>query len=205
LARSYVHFERSEKPLAQTVRRVVALPGAPREPRKRGFRGPWLAVLIIAVTAVAAVALAWSLRPRPVTAPQARQYLNLSACLLTGPSGVVPGTPAAAAWAAMESASLATRVMVDYLPDTGPADVTPMLNTLIQRQCGMIITTGAAASQVIEAAKANPRQQFMLVSAAGSTATGSTAMAAPANTAVVSATAAAARIGQAIRALAAQA
>jgi hypothetical protein len=41
--------------------------------------------------------------------------------------------------------------MVSYLPATGPADVTPMLNTLIQRQCGVIFATSTAASGVIAA------------------------------------------------------
>jgi hypothetical protein len=159
----------------------------------------WLG--LAALVAAAAGAGAWLWWPKPPPAPPARQYLNVSACLLTDPRGVIPGTPAAPVWAAMENASLATRaVMVSYLSATGPSDVTPMLSTLIQRQCGVIVTTGATASQVIEAARANPHQRFLLVTAAGS------AMpAVPANATVVSPAAAAARIKQAIHALAAPA
>jgi hypothetical protein len=155
--------------------------------------------ILMTLAAVAAGVAVWLLWPRPAPAPEARQYLNVSACLLTDPRGVVPGTPAAPVWAAMESASTATHVMVSYLPDTGPADVTPMLSTLIQRQCGVIITTGADASQVISAAMADPRQHFLLVTAVGATA------AAPANATIVSPAAAAGRIAQTIHALAAQA
>jgi hypothetical protein len=156
--------------------------------------------ILMALAAVAAGVAVWLLWPRPAPAPQARQYLNVSACLLTDQRGVVPGTPAAPVWAAMESAGTATHVMVSYLPDTGPADVTPMLGTLIQRQCGVIITTAADASQVISAAKADPQQHFLLVTAAGAAGT-----AAPANATIVSPAAAAGRIDQTIHALADQA
>jgi hypothetical protein len=63
----------------------------------------------------------------------------------------------------------------------------------------MIIATAAASGEVIEAAKADPYQHFLLVTAAV------TAAAAPGNTVIVSPSAAPARIGQAIHALAAQA
>ena len=155
--------------------------------------------LAAAAAALLAIAgfTAWILWPRPVAAPHALQYLNVSACLLTDPQGVAPGTPAAPVWAAMQSASLATHVMVSYLPAAAPADVKPMLNTLIQRQCGVIVATGTATAGVVEAGKANPHQLFLLVSAPGSAAPAATP-----NTTVVSTAAAPQRIDQAIRALA---
>jgi hypothetical protein len=156
-----------------------------------------LAVVLLAAAVVAAVVL---LRPSASPTPRARQYLDASACLLTDPDGVVPGTGAAPVWAAMESASLATHVMVAYLPDTGPDDVTPMLNTLVERRCGVIITTGAPASAVIATAKANPDRQFLLVLPAGAF-----APRIPPNAIAVSSASAAARVGQAIRTLAEQA
>jgi len=155
---------------------------------------------LFAVVFVIAIATAgWVLWPRHLPAPQARQYLDVSACLLTDPSGIVPGTPGAPVWTAMQTASQATRVMVSYLPDTGPSDAAPMLNTLVERHCALIIATTAAADQVIDAAKANPHQRFLLVTAAAAVA------AAPRNTAVISPSAAPAHIEQAIDALAAQA
>jgi hypothetical protein len=147
---------------------------------------------------VAAAVLAWTLWPRPAAAPQARRYLNVTACLLTGPRGVTPGAPAAPVWATMQSASLATHVMVSYLPYTRAADTTILLNTLIQRQCGVIVTTGATPPQVIKAAESNPQQRFVLVTA------GSAVTAAPSNVTVASASNMA-PIRQAIRALAAAA
>jgi hypothetical protein len=154
----------------------------------------WLAA---GASMVAAVAV-WALWPAPAPAPHARVYLNASACLLTGPGGIAPGTPAAPVWAAMESASLATHVMVSYLPDTGPADVPVMLNTLVERQCGVIVTTGAAAGPVTQAAQANPHERFLLVAAP------STAISAvTSNVVVIAPSSAPGRIDQALHALAA--
>jgi basic membrane lipoprotein Med (substrate-binding protein (PBP1-ABC) superfamily) len=161
--------------------------------RRRAKR--WLA----AAGVIAAGVVTWVVWPQPSSVPHARQYLNVSACLLTDPSGIVAGSPGASAWAAMEAASLATRVMVSYLPDTGTSDVAPMLNTLVERQCGVIIATDSASSQVIEVAKANPHEHFLLITGAG------TVAAAPSNAVVVSPSAASRRIDQAIHALATQA
>jgi hypothetical protein len=138
-------------------------------PHSQAGRWPrWLLAAGAAALLAIAGFTAWLLWPRPAAAPQARQYLNVSACLLTDPKGVGPGTPAAPVWAAMQSASLATHVMITYLPATRPSDVKPMLNTLIQRQCGVIIATGPATAGVIEAGRANPHQHFLLVTAPGS-------------------------------------
>ena len=158
----------------------------------------WLAVGIAAI--LAAGFAAWTLRPRPAAAPQARQYLNATACLLTGQAGIAAGTPAAREWASMQAASLATHVMVSYLPDTGPADVPVMLNTLIQRQCGVIITADAAPAQVLNAAQAHPHQHFLLV-----TALSADVSRVPRNAVVVSPAGAPRQINQAIRALVAAA
>jgi hypothetical protein len=157
----------------------------------------WLAA---GATLIAAAVVAWSVWPSPAPAPQARRYLDASACLLTGPSGIASGTPAAPVWGAMQSASLATHVMVSYLSDTGAADVGPMLNTLVERQCGVIVATSDASAGVVAAGKANPHQQFLLVAASGApSATGTS------NTTVVSQADASGRIDQVIRTLAANA
>ncbi len=161
---------------------------------KSGHLGGWLAASAFVV--VAGTAVTWALWPsNPVTAPHARHYLNATACLLTDSRGIAPGTPGAPAWAAMQNASLATHVMVSYLPDTGPGNATIMINTLVQRHCGVIITTGTAARPVLAAARANPHQRFLLVA-------GHAAGAAMPNAAVVPAADAPQRIDQAIHTLA---
>jgi hypothetical protein len=132
--------------------------------------------------------------------PQARHYLNATACLLTDSKGIMLGAPGAPAWKAMQSASLATHVMVSYLPDTGPGAASVMLSTLMERKCGVIITAGAPATAVVRAAKSDRHQEFVLVAAPGA----ANQAGAP-NLAVVSPARAPGRIDQAIRALAAQA
>ena len=170
---------------------------AQEESDRREARPIWrwavLVVLVLVLAAGIAVPLLTQHRPQ-----QARQYLDVSACLLTDTSGVVPGTPAAPVWTAMQSTSLSTGVMVSYLSDTGPSDALAMLSTLAQRKCGLIITTPAAAGPAEKAARVFPHQQFLIV-AAGS------ASAFPANAVLVPPANAPARIAQAIRALSAQA
>lgn len=157
-----------------------------------------------AVVAGAAVFItAWLLWPRPatVTAPWARQYLDVSACLLTGSSGVSPGTPAARTWHAMQSASQSSHVMVSYLPGAGSAAVPALLNTLVERKCGVIVVVDASSNQVASAAQANPGRSFILVTS--STVAGPAAV--PANAVVVSAADASGPINQEVTALAATA
>lgn len=154
---------------------------------------------LTAAACAATVLVGWALWPRPAAVPQARQYLDSSACLLTDTRGVVPGSAGAPVWASLEQASLATHVMVSYLSAVGPANVPVLLNTLVQRRCGVIITSGAAPAQVAKVARANPGQRFLAVTSTGS------AVPMPANAAAVSAAAAPARIHQALRALAAAA
>jgi hypothetical protein len=161
-------------------------------------RGLVFKVAIAAGAAVGAFSIAWALWPSPAVAPRARRYLDVSACLLTGPSGIAPGTPGAQAWHAMQSASLASHVMVSYLPDTGPADVPVLLNTLIERRCGVIVVTGATRIQVAGAAKANPGRRFVLVTT--SAPAGSAAV--PPNTVVIPAADASGRIDQEVSSLA---
>ncbi len=143
---------------------------------------------------IAAVVLFTGSGSAPAAPPQARQYLDVSACLLTGPRGVAAGSPAASVWASMEAASLRNHVMVSYLPDIAPAKPQVLLNSLVQRRCGVIITTGAPPGLVVATARANPSQRFVVVADAPGTA-------APANAVVVSSADATARIGSVVRAL----
>ncbi len=159
----------------------------------------WLVAAALVVAAVASVLVLArpSASRRPAPGAQARVYLNATACLLTNPSGIAPGGPGAPVWGAMEKASLATHVMVSYLPASGPAEVPVLLNTLVERRCGVIIAAGPAPGRVAAAAKANPRQQFVVVVAPGTRAGELTP-----NAQAVSAADAPARIGRVIRALA---
>ena len=165
--------------------------------------GAGVAGAALVIAGVIAAVTGTGFRPfgpdQPVAVPQARHYLNASACLLTDPRGIVQGAPGAPVWKAMQTASLATHVMVTYLPATGQASASVMLGTLMERQCGVIITAGAPAAAVVRAAKSDRHQNFVMVGASGASA------AATSNLVVVSEASAPQRIDQAIRALASQA
>jgi hypothetical protein len=176
--------------------------GSPRARAKLWLTvGAGVAGAVVVTAGVIAAVTGFGSHQQAAAGPQtARHYLNASACLLTDPSGITPGASGAPAWKAMQTASLATHVMVSYLPDTGPATASDMLGTLMERKCGVIIATGAAAGEVVRAAKADRHQEFVLVAAPG--------VASPRgmpNLVVVSAAGAPVRIDQAIRALASQA
>jgi hypothetical protein len=159
------------------------------------------AILLAGVIAAVTSSVHWPFgNHRQAAGPQARPYLNATACLLTDRGGIMLGAPGASAWKAMQSASLATHVMVSYLPDTGPATAPVMLGSLMERKCGVIITTGAPAADVIKAAKSDRHQEFVLVAAPGA----ANPPQMP-NLVVVSPAGAPARIDEAIRALASQA
>lgn len=51
-------------------------------------RGFVVKAAVAAGVAVAAFVIAWALWPSPAATPRARQYLDVSACLFTGPSGI---------------------------------------------------------------------------------------------------------------------
>lgn len=162
-----------------------------------------IGAVVLAAGVVAAVtsSVHWPFGNQQQSArPRARQYLNATACLLTDSRGITLGAPGAPAWKAMQSASLATHVMVSYLPATGPATASVLLSTLIERKCGVIIATGAPAADVVRAAKSDRHQEFVLIAAPGT----ASPPGAP-NLVVVSPAGASARIGQALRALASQA
>jgi basic membrane lipoprotein Med (substrate-binding protein (PBP1-ABC) superfamily) len=99
--------------------------------------------------------------------PRARQYKEFDACLLTGEKGVGRGTLAASVWEGMQEASLETRARVNYVPVMGPQSVEntrPFFNSLIQRQCDVVLAVGASQVQVTQAAAgSHPEVRFVVV------------------------------------------
>jgi len=99
--------------------------------------------------------------------PRARQYQDFDACLLTGEKGIAQGTLAASVWEGMQKASLDTRARVNYVPVTGDqsaSNARPFFNSLIQRQCDVVLAVGAPQVQVTQAAAGkNPSVRFVVV------------------------------------------
>ncbi|MEU7059927.1 BMP family ABC transporter substrate-binding protein [Streptomyces sp. NPDC046197] len=137
--------------------------------RIRG-RARWItgsaAVLVVAAGAVAF----WPGGGSDAPQVRARQYTSSQACLLTDDRGIA-GRQAAAVWAGMEDASLATHGKVSYLQVTGPATVPnaiPYANSLLQRHCDMVLGVGAAqAGAVVQVAQKASRARFVVVGGGG--------------------------------------
>jgi basic membrane lipoprotein Med (substrate-binding protein (PBP1-ABC) superfamily) len=95
---------------------------------------------------VAVAGAAWLLWPSPSPPPpRARQYLEFTACLLTGPQGIA-GRDAAPVWAGMQQASLATHAKVQYVSVTEPQtteNASAFLASLARGNCDLVFTTGA--------------------------------------------------------------
>lgn len=130
---------------------------------------PWwivgAATVIVAVCVVATVVSGGKSTPAPV---RAREYSAHQACLLTGPRGISADT-AKAVWAGMQDASLATHAKASYLSVLGPAtaaNALPYVNTLVARDCDLIIGTGGPETTALrQASTTNPATRFLLVSA----------------------------------------
>ena len=109
-----------------------------------------------------------STSPRALPPARARAYLAFDACLLTGAQGLAD--PAVGpVWAGMQDASLATHAKVSYLAVAGPQTVgnaIPYANTLLQRQCNVILGVGQSQVDAInQAAPANKSARFVVVGA----------------------------------------
>ncbi len=113
----------------------------------------WLAGLgLVSAVLVIGVWLAWP-DPRPPEPARARQYRDYTACLLTDEHGIA-ADPAKAIWAGMQSASLATRVKVQYLAVVGEQttdNAVPFLRSLAQGHCGLVFGAGPVASAAVRA------------------------------------------------------
>ncbi|MEV6964290.1 hypothetical protein AB0M47_04165 [Hamadaea sp. NPDC051192] len=125
----------------------------------------WLA----GVGAVLVVAgfLLW---PRADTEPLARQYRDVSACLLTDSAGIA-AADVQPVWAGMQDASLQTLGQVRYAEIAGEQDIAngrTFVNTLVLGKCLVIVGAGKLPVETIAAvARESPQQRFVIVSSGG--------------------------------------
>jgi hypothetical protein len=122
----------------------------------------------VIIAAVLLVVLWPSPTTRTLPPTRARQYLAFDACLLTGAQGLAD-PDVGPVWAGMQDASLATRAKVSYLAVAGPqtlGNAEPYANTLLQRQCSLVIGVGQSQVDAVEAvAKTHPNALFAVLSA----------------------------------------
>jgi basic membrane lipoprotein Med (substrate-binding protein (PBP1-ABC) superfamily) len=122
----------------------------------------------VLVAAAVAVTLVVVLTPhgRQLPPSRAREYRDLDACLLTGPTGI-DEQRTAAVWSGMQDASQATQARVSYVPVTGPetaANAGPFAQTLIQRRCQVIVAVGdVEVGAVASVAREHGDIRFVLV------------------------------------------
>ncbi|MEV4943924.1 BMP family ABC transporter substrate-binding protein [Streptomyces zaomyceticus] len=98
---------------------------------------------------------------------RARAYEDYDACLLTDDRGIVTGSQAAPVWEGMQAASLDKRIRVTFVPVMGEksvANARPFLNGLMQRDCEIVVASGAPQVAAAEAAvEKNPKVRFVTV------------------------------------------
>ena len=129
----------------------------------------WAAGAALVVIGVVVAVAVWpsSAAPGPYRpAARARVYNSETICLLTGPAGVAGA--AAPVWAGVEKASNATNGQAGFLAATSSVEtvgsVTPFVNTLVERQCGVIVAVGQVeVVSVVAVAPANAATRFVAV------------------------------------------
>ncbi|MFF0277923.1 MULTISPECIES: type 1 periplasmic-binding domain-containing protein [unclassified Streptomyces] len=160
----------------EAAKREAAESGAARIPgllatgagALRGRVGWALAsVLVLVVGLVGAWLFAGSDRPGTPPDTRARAYQDYDACLLTDEQGIVTGAPAAPVWEGMQAASLDKRIRVTFVPVMGGKSVEnarPFLNGLVQRDCEIVVASGAPqVTAAEEAVEKNPKVRFVTV------------------------------------------
>lgn len=130
----------------------------------------WLAGLgFVSAVLVVGAWLLWPDAEQSPDAPRAREYREYTACLLTDEHGIA-ADPARVMWAGMQSASVQTRVKVQYLAivgDQSPDNGVPFLRSLAQGHCGLIFGAGALASTAIHrVAGSYPQVSFFVTDGA---------------------------------------
>jgi basic membrane lipoprotein Med (substrate-binding protein (PBP1-ABC) superfamily) len=130
----------------------------------------WVAggAVVLVLAAVVLVLLTRS-HGRQLPPPRARVYRDVSACLLTGPTGL--SDPVAnAVWAGMEDASTTTLARVSYLAVAGPetaANALPYAASLAQRRCNVIVAVGPAeVAAAVQEAGERADIRFVVIGAA---------------------------------------
>lgn len=121
------------------------------------------AAALVALGLLAATVWWW---PTSKPKPRAREYRDVTACLLTDERGLA-GEQAQAVWAGMQKVSLAHLVKVQYLAVTGPqtaANARTYFNSLGLQRCEAIVAVGEIpVAAVIEGRERFPGARYVLV------------------------------------------
>ncbi len=123
----------------------------------------WAIAAAVSLVAVVAGLTTCALWPEP---PRQREYLDATACLLTGENGILDDQ-AKPVWATMQEASVAGLVRVQYLQVQGPQtarNASTFATSLAGGRCSVIISVGEAQTEASASiAAAFPAVQFLNV------------------------------------------
>ena len=128
----------------------------------------WAATAVVAALGIGlGVFLTHPSHPARALPPtRARVYTAFDACLLTDAAGV-GSAQAAPVWSGMQAASLQSSGKVSFLSVYGPdtaANAVPYVNTLVQRQCNLVLAVGPSqVAAAREQAAVFPKVQFVVV------------------------------------------
>jgi len=118
---------------------------------------------------LAVVLVAWAVWPASQVEPRAREYRDVTACLLTDGQGVT-GAQAAPVWAGLQAASARTHAQVRYLAVTGEqsvANAQSFVGSLLAGRCAVIVAAPGIADGAVRAlAGRYPAQHFLVVGGA---------------------------------------
>jgi basic membrane lipoprotein Med (substrate-binding protein (PBP1-ABC) superfamily) len=131
--------------------------------------GFWLAAgsaALVLAGLVAGLAFAFTGGDSAPVRASGRTYTDFQACLLAGERGLAD--PAAAAlWAGMQQASLATHAKASYLAVQGPQtrdNALPFLAALLVRHCGLVLAAGQPEREAVAAqARKYPSVKFAVI------------------------------------------
>jgi hypothetical protein len=167
--------------LARQIRPLLARIPAPVRRRLTRLRRPhgraeWLAA--IGAGAALLTLIGWLAWPDADEPPRARQYRDVTACLLTGADGL-QGEQAGAVWAGMQEESARTRVRVQYLAAADAVsveDTMPYVVSLAQGGCRIVVVAGGLPGDAVyRAAGRFPEVRFVVIG--GSAAQGNVSVA----------------------------
>jgi basic membrane protein A len=97
----------------------------------------------------------------------AAEEVDFQACMVSDAGGIDDRSFNAAAWQGLQDAESELGVSAKFVESTADTDYAPNINSLLQEDCGIIVTVGfLMGDATAEAAAANPDQPFALVDAA---------------------------------------
>lgn len=123
-----------------------------------------LAVGAVAALALAACGSAPEEEAGGASASGSTSTADFLGCMVTDSGGIDDRSFNASAWAGLEGAAETTGIEVKYVTSKSESDYTPNVNSLVNEDCGIIVTVGFSLGDATKtAANENPDENFTIV------------------------------------------